>query len=231
MSKSLYSGMKNNQKIMPEDFSLEASNNDDQFIYHYSKGGGDEFNILKSMRISKVIDIKEIKEFDDYAKQKGDIGSYADSLSFLLDPAPLDVIAGVFKKQHPFWYSGAELFQYKVRINDLVAMPFEMVETPSKTALIDSITDEQWQESWYPEWRKIINDLLVMMGDKGDKLKALKASIKRYQGTTRERYLMVTERADYEGLKTKYAATVPHLMVYPKNGLIKIDSVTRVRVK
>ena len=90
-------------------------------LYHYSINKYETLKSLIAQRMPKK------------SQSNGDEFAYDRSLSFFLEPIPLD-IAEIYFRRHEFWKSGLELYQYQVHLNALSKnIAFVLTETPKKT--------------------------------------------------------------------------------------------------
>lgn len=192
----------------------------DHTFYHYAPAESEPFDKLRTVR--------------NQAKQKGHAihepyPSYSDSVSFFMDPPPLQELPGIYSGAHPFWQSGKEIYQYTVDISrhrgdDFI---YKLVESPETTALYydDSIGDEQYAER--------VADIIKEHHYLGHSVSALMGAVKTFKRRQSKDYMLkaykdLVKRPNFEQIKTKYAPTVPHLMVYDKTGEFIIQSVTKV---
>lgn len=190
-------------------------------IYHYSKEKYDKLLTLEKQRnITPEERVKAMK-----AMVQGDhAGMYFEHISFFIDPLPLDVIAGIFGGMHPVWQTGTNLFQYVVETSLLPRFKYEVVESPEKTELYydDNISTE--------EYYRRLKQLNKEKGYVGNGSTALTTACKPLVGRTREFYQQLSNRSNFDELKNKYAATVPHLMLYPDSGIIHYKNVSIVKI-
>ena len=147
--------------------------------------------------------------------------SYERSISLFLEPVPLD-IAGIYKDQHEFWQSGRELVQYEVDLKDLPAgIAWRLVESPEKTKLLYETQD--WEatkkdKTLIPQYVKEVKDKEKSMGYVGHGHVSLERITKKFNRKTRRFMEQATEIAlqyPEDGGFKKYAACVPHVMIYP----------------
>lgn len=146
----------------------------------------------------------------------GVYGRYDDNVSLFLEPVPLDIIASAFKGEHPFWKSGDYVYEHVI---DSTALPHDIqymfVETPELT---EHFYNTPWSETdtrvrnHFLETRKALRE---SVGDVGVGRHNFILRAKQLVGTVRDAYLKIHTRDNYEDIKTKYAATVPHVMCYP----------------
>lgn len=160
-----------------------------------------------------------IKQLDKvYPK---DEWSYERSISLFLAPIPLD-IAKIYKGQHELWQSGKELVQYEIDSQSLPAgIGWRLCESPEKTRLLYQHQDWKAAEkdkTLIPIYLKEIKDKEEKLGYIGhgrEKLdKACKPFVKSNRQFMEEAANIALEFPEDGGFK-KYAACVPHLMIYP----------------
>ncbi len=163
--------------------------------------------------------------------------SYDRSISLFLEPIPLD-IASIYKGKHEFWQSGLELVQYELSINQLPAgIAWRLSESPEKTRLLYEKQD--WEaakedKSLIAKYVKEIKDKEKAMGYVGHGHDSLCKIVKRFNRKTRhytEEAAKIAEKFPEDGGFKKYAACVPHLMIYPGYKPIEYDNVKTIKLK
>ncbi len=197
------------------------------YLYHYST---EEYVELKTLRKQGKIDNEKVKEDMKRVEKYRTPGPYIDHISFFMEQVPLDIISKCFLGKHSFWKSGTTLFEHKVDIESIGNLYYHVVESPLKTAIYDNFPDipETKEESleYFRIWEKFQINIL----ERGTSIKNLLIIQKAYKGKVREQYMKISERGDFEEIKYKYAATVPHVMIYPASGIIPIKSIKKVHV-
>lgn len=189
-------------------------------LYHYSPI---ELTELKS-RIAQGI------------KSAGDHGikGYASSISFFLEPIPLD-IAEILKHEHDFWISGRELYQHEIDSNDLpLNVDFILVETPDKTKLL--YDEQDWTKAegnpeLVKQYKQEIEDLENKKGYRGKgRMKLVQVCKPFTKGISKYYQDMYKLHCKYpeDNLIKKYAATVPHLMVYVGRDSIPVTMAKKI---
>ena len=144
----------------------------------------------------------------------------AQSISFFFDPVPLDLIAGKYSDNHPAWKPGSTVYENEVTVMDLpMPFSFEVVETPSLTKL----ADEQWNVLPAAEYRRREDAIHTKEHTRGDGLVLLARNILKFRGGTRKAYQDLFARKDFKRrFSNYYAATVPHVLLWPPDGEIAI---------
>jgi hypothetical protein len=196
-------------------------------LYHYSLV---EIDVLRSLRKQGLMNDEE--KIKIARRTKYSPGNYFDHISFFLEPVPLDTIAACFKHTHPFWKSGTELFEHAVDIKKLKDFKYQIVESPLKTAIYDHFpeTPSMDEETW-DNYQRLVFELQKTAHEVGESNKMLLEIQTALMGKTKEYFERIRFRNDFENIRLKYAATVPHVMLYPKTGLVNVDSVRKVKIK
>lgn len=210
-------------------------------LYHYAP---DLFTSLQTRRKSGLATAVEIKRSEESAKKYLSEGAYVDHISFFFDPIPSKVLANIFGPTHRAWAKGTKLFEYVIDVpalgNDVL---YRVVESARKTAFLDQFSkDHNWEDDdpvLLMKYTKEINALQRKWGELGTGLINLERQIALNVGKTEQAYVIASQREDFEWGREKYAANVPHLMVYPSSGEVAISSIsslvmgsdTRVPVK
>ncbi len=188
-------------------------------LYHYSDK---LFHHIKSLRAQGHLTDVQIREAEKSAK--GTIlPPYVDNISFFIDPLHLSKMPDYYNDSHPFYKHGKECFEYEVDTADLDdSITYHLVESPEKTAMVydPSIDDAEY----YKRMDEYHRELKYI----GNNVNDLDEVINKFKGTIDGYFAKVRSYPDFEKFKNKYAACVPHLMLYPKSGQVKYRSVHSV---
>lgn len=197
-------------------------------LYHYSK---DKYDELKTKELTTPMSREERQRAIERAKFTRYPGPYYQHISFFFEPVPLDIIGKIFNNEHPFWYPGNEIFEYEVDISKLSSFSYHIVE--SKICLDEFYSLDYGDDDDFDavKYYRVLDELQRKAHERGhgvtDFLKGRKAQL----GQTRKMYEKLPKRPNWNEIRDKYAATVPHVMIYPIGGLIRIDKTTPVKVK
>ena len=92
-----------------------------------------------------------------------------------------------------------------------------------------STTDKGWEDDSFKRgYFKRKNQLQKDLGEIGNSKSQLERQVSKYHNKTEHYYLLASKRYDFKENINKYAANVPHLMLYPKHGVINYSSVSKV---
>lgn len=198
------------------------------YLYHYS---AHMHQVLLSKAASGAMTHIQIKLARQEARRKGyEAWPYCDHISFFFDPIPASLLPTLFGDNHPFWYKGHKLYEHVIKVADLPGdIMYHVVESKNKTALLDKFAEENnWVED-NPElllqWEMLISQKEREWRERGTRRDGLINQIKLNEGGTAEAYIQASKRDDFEWGKNKYAANVPHLMLYPPKGEIKVHEI------
>lgn len=147
-------------------------------------------------------------------------------ISFFTEPLSLGVVSAAFNGEHAFWKPGAVLYRHEVNVKDCFPGIFKIVES-------EEITNYYYDDSIDLDaaaWDEFVLKNLVKLGYIGKKEVELNRAIDKLKGATDRAYRKLPERPNYESLKGKYAATVPHVMLYPENGYVNVSSSMKVTI-
>ena len=194
-------------------------------LYHYSIECYDR--LLTRTQQGIVLSEAEQQRAEREMKRYFQTGLYNDSISFFFEPVPLDILGALYGKDHPVWKPGQSLFEYMVPIDSLPKGPYRFAETPvCQQYLYDEayskLPDHVWFEERYLAQKKL--------GEVGTDHRVLKQKAYSYQGKTRDFFIRATQRPEFDDYRLKYAANVPHLMLYPEGGIVDYATVQKVRV-
>ncbi len=195
-------------------------------LYHYSTHHYDQ---LKTLEKQRPLTKKEIDQGAASVKSGAALPYYA-HISFFFEPVPLDLVGSIFPKDHHTWFKGSRLYEYVVDPSSIEHFQYKVVESPEKTALYydGSVTDA--------EYHRRIAVLDKTLHYSGHSVAELKLAAQHLEGSTRDSFLALPSRSNWHGkekdsIQKKYAATVPHVMLYPASGVVTYQSVKKVVVK
>lgn len=147
--------------------------------------------------------------------------AYNHSVSFLFEPIPLD-IAQILKGKGKEWKSGMKLIEYEIDIKNLQSdILFHITESPEKVDLLYNKQD--WSSAkGHPElvkgFLKEVSELEQRLGYIGEGRQDLIKGINKIPKGIRRYYVEAVKICDNNNetaVYDKYAALVPHVMVYP----------------
>ena len=216
--------MKSIDQFLQEGYSKKTN------VYHYSlKPYKQVKNMMAQNPNPDEKKIAEWKELDKDAKFRSDLPYYK-HISLALDPLPFDIImSNKFAKDHKIWKKGSVFYEHVISINDIPTnTPWKMVETPFDMFMADNLWFEQdMYKRVYFKFRKFSK---IISGLQANSTKHLANKILKYQGSYDERFRGLANRKDFDELKNKYMPTIPHLFVYPEDGIIKVRSVKKIQL-
>lgn len=193
-----------------------------QKLYHYSK---EKYDILKTLEFQRKITEEEYRKArESLIKSNGVLpGYYFQHISFFFDPIPRDVYK-YFNNNHHVWTKGNKLYEYEVYVDDIKKFKYHIVETPDIVELIydESVTDEDFYKSY---------EELTLNKYTGSNAKDLYEASYEFIGETSNYYKKAFKLDSKKEQRMKYAAGVPHVMIYPDSGLIKYRSVNEIILK
>lgn len=188
-------------------------------LYHYNEV---KFDILKTFEKQGKVTKEEIRKESLKTKTTVRPGAYYQHISFFLLPINVKDIAATYRSDHFFWYSGNKLVEHVVLLDDINDFKYEFVETPEKTKLYydDSIGHE--------EYYKLVDELNVSKKYIGNSKRDFSKAYNSLINEIKPAYEALKNRSNWDIIKTKYAATIPHVMIYPKEGTIKIHETKQI---
>lgn len=203
-----------------------------QKLYHYSS---DYWDVLKSRRVSGIASSDEIRKADQSADQKESHGSYVDHISFFFDPIPSKLLSELFGPGHRAWFKGNVLYEYVIDVESLENdIAYHVVESFHRTLFLDKFSEKH---NWIDDdprllklYLKELKPLEAAWGEFGTGLRELRKQISANQGNTEAGYRFAAKREDFADGQHRYASNVPHLMLYPANGIVVWESVNKVTI-
>jgi hypothetical protein len=202
-------------------------------LYHYSKT---RYPSLLTKRKVGLLSKEEIKKADSSDRLNLLPGhSYIDHVSFFFDPVPSVMLSRIFGITHPVWHTGSKLFEHIIdttMLDDDVI--YEIVESDKKTKLFDEFVEEHnWtydDPKLLQQWKMLELRKKMEWGEIGRSRKGLELQIVENGGHLDKAFLKAYNRADFEENRMKYAANVPHVMIYPKGGEIEVIGVNSLTI-
>ena len=193
-------------------------------LYHYSKN---PLKTLTTRRFRETLTDEQLKEGWDSAVWRKAPGPYYDHISFFLEPAPLDILGAVFADvNHDFWIPGSTIYQHTVESSKIGRFKYAIVETPGDIELLS-----EWKDEWDmdPKWDAAKETYFFKRarikkanGEVGQNNAAFEQVASSFVGTARQAYLSALNRDQNDRLL--YAAGVPHVMIYPAHGELKLTA-------
>ena len=196
------------------------------FLYHYSKVKY-SFLLTRELQTPPLTLTEKKKEIQEAAEVSAP-GPYYKHISFFAEPAPLDILGSIFGNEHKVWYPGSELYEYKVSIDQLPSFTFRLAESKLCESFLQTFEDSPDFDR--ANWFKKRYIAQVKAGEIGETKYLLGKVIEDIKGTTKFAYVNSRKSVDWEYNKNKYAAHVPHLMIYFNYGKIHYESVKEVVV-
>lgn len=199
-------------------------------IYHYSK---ELYSRLLTRRANGA-DQEEITRSEEQAERLKLEAPYIDHISFFFDPIPSVVVEEVFRDVgHATWYKGSTLYEYVIDTRQFQSdVLYRVVESRRKTEHMDQfIVKHNWTTDDPKLLRLWINEIEALQrkwGELGNSRDGLERQCRLNAGCTAEAFILARSRPDFDDGKYKYAANVPHLMVYPEGGKVAISKTNRV---
>lgn len=194
-------------------------------LYHYSNKTLTELLTKRSYTTDQQI----ISLAESNAKLVGDIGCYLDHISFFLEPIPTDILPKLFGGKHPFYRPNETCIEHVVQVKLTDSFDWALQETP----VIGKFSD-RW--NWDDITREVrrgyirqINKEMTRLKLQGSDVAQMFDAIRPYIGETRDYFIKARQSRWAEDTSTQYAAEVPHLMLYPNGGSMKVLKSKEVR--
>ena len=191
------------------------------FLYHYAT---EPFGVLMTRRHRGGLTKEEIDKGIDIAEFRCEPKPYYDHISFFFDRPPIEIIGNIFKPyNHDFWFNGNAIYEHIVHVDAIGKFAYFITETPERAMFshnhwLDSFaTDYDAKHKFFVELRKLERKL----GYTGDNINQFKISSNKFIGQTEKFYKLSPKVNEPEDMN-KYAAAVPHVMLYPDNGYIDL---------
>lgn len=201
------------------------------FLYHYSKEIRSALLTKEKSGVMTPIQIKLEKL--EARRRPWNSPPYCQHISFFFEPIPAKLLPELFGVEHPVWYPGNKLYEHIVKVEDFpTTITYEVVESLKKTALYDQFSEEN---NWVDDDPELLEKWMILIdvkarewGEKGNKRSVLEQKIKENTGSIAENFRNAVAREDFEWNRKKYAANVPHLMLYPPTGRVAVHQIKGV---
>ena len=182
-------------------------------LYHYSTTKYSELKTRES---------QGVKVETEVSPRVHRPGNYNQHISFFMDPIPAKTMTSIFGVGHPVWFSGNRLVEHVIDLRQIGAFKYHVVETPEKTVILyDNDIDDT-------EFYRLLNKLNRDHGYIGEGVRDFMKPYRRFKGATKKYFLRANTYPDWESNKTKYAANVPHVMLYPASGTVSVLKTSEV---
>lgn len=156
---------------------------------------------------------------NDVKYEKAD--EYGNNISFFFDPIPSKKIVSIFPPTHGFWKDGAVIYEHVIdasKIPDRAILAYWIAESKAKLEFMDKfIKDNNWVDD-NPEllarYKSELREMQLGSGEYGKNKSNLLPQIAKHKHQTENAFIAASKRSDFAENATKYAANVPHLMLY-----------------
>ena len=195
-------------------------------LYHYSAEPHWQLMTRRKLGIPK----EEIVKAEAHAKKLGLEGAYVDHISFFFDPIPTKLLPQIYGDQHRAWAKGTRLYEHTVDVSTLDSqILYRVVESAACTKLAYGFPWPAHDDlETLLRFLAMTDKLQRKNGELGIDRKELERQILVHKGHTTANFILASERTDFNDGREKYAANVPHLMIYPTSGEIKVDTISAI---
>lgn len=182
--------------------------------------------------------LKELTDLETVNKQTGvnfistpEAPAYRDNISLFIEPLPLDIIASVFKDKHPFYKVGTIIYEHVIDSDDLEDNQiWFLAETPKLVRMIENIDWMKLSDVGRLDTIKRLFAIEAKLGYRGTSKKDMLKALTPFIGLTRDFFIASTESISEEKPIVKYAKSVPHLMIYPRLGVVPVKEARKVKI-
>lgn len=190
-------------------------------FYHYATTTFDELR-------SKVASGSGSAEVDPW--------HYNKHISLFMEPIPRD-LASILQHKHTFWRKGVVLIEHVIDSKDIPAdIYYYLTETPEKTNLLYVTQDwskvtqtNDLREQYIAE----INTMETRKLYRGRGRNNLVMAARNFMSGIGKYYKQMLDlhiKHPEDKLMDKYAACVPHVMIYPNMAPIKVSEVNEIQL-
>lgn len=200
-------------------------------LYHYSDKMRDPLKTREAQGFVMSPDILKVEANKYRYMTYPDL--YDRQISFFIDPIPRD-LPDKFDGRHHFWKSGKTLYEHEIVVSPankaLENIRFMLAEAPWRKKLMDqtNFNNEREVQEYYLKCAA----MRAHLGEQGEGISSLSKVIEKYKGTCNQHFGQYRDDPYYETtILPKYAAMVPHLMLYPKDGIIPVHQIRKIKLK
>ena len=204
-------------------------------LYHYSTKP--HFDFIKSRRAQGIVPSREDAAYQEKrCRQTRLPGIYDKQISFFIDKVPRD-IPKFFGHRHKFWKTGETIYEHTVVINetldendpDDLVTGYALVEAPYVVELIYATDfDNERAASAYFERA---HTLQMQHRDIGWGYPSLKDCVQRWKGKCNPYFEKLLTLPDFEAnILPRYAATVPHLLLWVPSGMLPVYQTREIKL-
>jgi hypothetical protein len=197
------------------------------YVYHYSTEKFDKLLTRHQRYTDGTLDLtkEDLEKAENNAKFRSDPMPYHSEISFMIDKLPFDIIleAG-FDENHKVYKKGNTVYCYSIDINKLDPnMAWRLIESPVDTlmAKLPWFNSNFYKKNFF----KIKAFIKKAQGYQNNDHKKLVKTVERFQNTYRKYYTRWVHSKGFAEQKNMYAASIPHIQLYPQDGVINIDKV------
>lgn len=200
------------------------------YIYHYSNKLFD--TILTKEQQSKAginsLSKEVINKEDDRARFRSSKYPRYNETSFMIDELPFDVILNSrFDPNHTVYKKGATIYCYEINVLNLPQMHWRLTESPTDTFIRHFwIENEFYKRIFF----KMKNWLKIIEGNENEDLSKLIKTVRKYKGSYNRYFKRWVNSKSFINESNMYAATIPHIQLYPVDGIIEFEKVTKINL-
>lgn len=200
-------------------------------LYHYSSL---PLDVLKTKRLSGLSK-EEIISAENKSKSLGLEAPYIDHISFFFDPIPSKLLPTIFNQGHGFWFKGNKIYEHVIDPNQFEDdVLYRVVESRRKTEFMDNfVLEHNWITDDPVLLKKYLKELTLLQTrwkELGRSKRDLINQIRLNKGGLDAAFRSARLREDFSENSAKYAANVPHLMLYPKAGTAVVSEINSLTI-
>ena len=207
------------------------------YLYHYSASQRD---ILKSLKRQGGYTQEQEAQWVSWAKETDAVAPYYENISFICGPIEGRTLVSVIPN-HPFWKKGNIIFEHVVEMEEIDKdISFMFVETPDDMRELMRTPASEFDKPGFTEqYLRAKNKRKRQTGEIVDSCvskaifprERLELIGKKYNDPT-EWYIKKYRNQNYKEFweDGKYASCVPHVMLYPKFGEVRVSFSNRIEL-
>jgi len=183
-------------------------------LYHYTTT---PYKYFKTLAMQRPIGLVEKAKAVEIAKFRKDPGPYYDHISFFFEKVPIDIIGTLFKNSgNTFWINGNVIYEHCIDSDSLGNFKYVIVETGIHKPLLNIWPEDDNEKDKEIYFKKLysLNLQNNYIGTNGAKFDTV---AKSFIGHTRQAYINAVKNPFEPESLRRYAADVPHVMIYPAN--------------
>ena len=197
-----------------------------KYLYHYSENPRKQLMTVRA----QGVEVGAYEKYDEWNKVTHAAGSYVDHISVFFMRIPLTTIHTHYPKDHKSWFKGNVMHEHLVLLEKLPDMPYQFTETLMHKRLLATFPVHDYTEEQLIAFKRRLYAAQRKAGEIGITHKGLVKKLNELEHTVYAAYAQLKNIPAWDDNEYKYAAHIPHLLLYPPLGIIKPSIVRKITI-